>query len=145
LIRRRADPTDDLYLSAPLRSLAAGGRISLAALDFGWGLRTAGQLRPHLRDCTHVIVSRYCPGAWGKALLEYGDRPFQICYLVDDDIPAAPATRTLPLTYRLRMARVARREFAGFLRGADRVVSGRFARWITFIAAHFRDSIPISS
>jgi len=122
LIRRRADPTDDLYVSAPLQSLAACGRISLAALDFGWGLRTAGQLRPHLRDCTHVIVSRYCPGAWVRALIENCGRRFQLIYLLDDDIPAAPATHTLPLTYRLRMARVARREFAGFLRGADRVV-----------------------
>lgn len=122
VIRRRADPTDDLYVQAPLRRLTARGNISLEALDFGWGLTAAGRLRPHLHDCTHVIVSRYCPGAWVKALIENRGRRFQLIYLVDDDIPAAAATGALPLTYRLRMARVARREFAAFLRGADRVV-----------------------
>lgn len=122
LIRSHPSPTDEIYFLTPFSRPPHTDNFALEILNFGEQRASLNRLQKSLEKCSHVIVSRYCPWQWTKYLIRNTGQQYSLIYLVDDDIPAATQTAGLPLSYRMRMKRVGRRQFSEFLRGADRVV-----------------------
>lgn len=87
---RRPSPTADIYLAPRLRPCP----LPVAWVD----VDAPGTVD---LDGAFVIVVRYLSGAAARRLVGAADRLAGVAYLMDDDIPRAPADASLPLDYRL--------------------------------------------
>ncbi len=121
LIRRRPDPTDEIYFLRPLKHLRKA--MDLVVVDTDRLVRGRGVGPEVITPGCYVVISRYIPANWLAKISRIKPHLEKVLYLVDDDIPAARDSKGLPSDYRRRMSRVAKREFQPLLRIADRLVT----------------------
>lgn len=111
LIRQEASPTDELYVLAPFERLQRERRLELEVVSFKEEYFSATRADRILRPGACVVVSRYIHPKWLDMLATRRAHLSRVVYLVDDDLPAALDTPSLPLAYRQRMSRVALGQF----------------------------------
>ncbi|MBB3230175.1 glycosyltransferase family protein [Halomonas stenophila] len=138
-----ARPTEDIYfLESAAPSLRSSGGVVSRLATRRWRVPLALSAALALRRLAgaNLIICRALAPAWLRLLERHREVVGRICYLVDDDIPAAMDEATLPASYRARMARVARLQ-PRLLALADEVVVSSEALAARFAGRHPRVSV----
>lgn len=127
LIRRKATPTDTIYIENPCSKLAKeyGFRFHILNTENPAELiKYFLRLRP---EKPILIISRTIP-SWMISLIQH-DRPTfrRIYYLFDDDFEAAANSVLSPASYRIKLARIFDKEFYKLLNISDhKIVTSRY-------------------
>ncbi|MFA5122268.1 hypothetical protein [Zavarzinia sp.] len=118
LVRPENHPTDELYVTAPLRSLVEKKVINFILIDTNDEEIDGIDRNIELRSGDAVIISRYITAKWAKRLID-AKNGIKIIYIMDDDVAAAIDTVGLPAAYRRRMTEAALFDFQFMLRLCD--------------------------